>query len=219
MWHGPWLRERTLRLPTWRAWLVIILVGGSSLLWTSLQLHAWLSVHDPVEDAEYVVIEGWVPDTVVWRAVQWAKEHKTKRIYTTGVPIDRSMFTNTEIHYSDICALSAKRMGADPALLRPAPAPEVRRERTRAMAMGLKNALDADAIPAEARKVNVFTLGAHAWRSRYHIQRALGPGWKVGMISVPSTGYSPASWWKSSEGVKTVISELIAIVTQSLGGD
>jgi len=217
--RGPWFRQRTIRVPTWRFWLVSMLLMGGLGLWVLLHLHNWLCPIRPVPDAKYVAIEGWCPDRVVWAAVQWSKAHDTSRIFTTGIPIERGMFSERDINYADICAHNAVLMGADRAKLRPAPAPVVRRERTRAMAAGLDTALRAEDVPLAERKINVFTLGAHAWRTQHLMAETLGPTWQVGIISVPNTAYAAPDWWKSSEGAKSVITELVAIVSQCFGSE
>lgn len=214
---GTWFRPRTLWLPTWRTWLVlllIVLVGGS---WVGTHLHGWLSVSDPIEEAKYVVVEGWVPDSVVHEALVWSKQHGVKLIFTTGIPLDQGQFLSGYPTYAEICAETLKKMGADPAKIRPAPAAKVKTERTRAMAMGLKQALEAEPIPVDDRKINLFTSGTHAFRSHMHFQRVLGRDWQVGVISVPAYGYPASSWWRYSQGVKNVMEEVVGIAFQSLG--
>ena len=101
----------------------------------------------------------------------------------------------------------------------PAPAMEVKTERTRAMAAALRKILDGENIPAAERRINLFTLGTHGRRSRHIYQEALGSDWKVGVISVPSRDYETTAWYRQSAGVKTVIVELIALIVQTTGGE
>ena len=211
-----WFRPRTLCLPTWRTWLLLCLTVLPAALWAAGQLHPWLSVTDPVADARYVVVEGWVPDRVVQQALDWARKHDAKLIFTTGIPFDQGSYLSNYPTFAEMCADTLKRMGADPAKVKPAPAVKVNLERTRAMATGLKQTLDTMTIPPGERKLNLFTHGTHAFRSRMLFQRALGPSWQVGVVSVAPAGYMPGAWWHYSEGIKSVIEELIAIVGQSM---
>ena len=41
---------------------------------------------------------------------------------------------------------------------------------------------------------------------------ALGANVAVGVISVPDRGYDPNRWWRYSQGVKTVINEVIGYI-------
>lgn len=213
---GRWFRPRTLWLPTWRLWLPVCVIVLPALLWAASQSHRWLSVTDPVPEARYVVVEGWVSDAVVQKAYDWSRAHDTTRIFTTGIPPDQGRLFTSYPTYAEICAQTLKQMGADPARVTPAPALRVNLERTRAMATGLKQVLDKMDIPAGDKKLNLFTNGTHAFRSRLLFQRVLGPEWKVGVVSVKPEGYMPGAWWHYSEGVKSVIEELIAITGQAL---
>ena len=211
---GRWFRPRTLWFPTWRTLLLLCSTVLPTMLWAVSQLHPWLSMTVPVADAKYAVVEGWVPDRVVGEALVWAKTHETRMFFTTGIPLEQGKFLSNYPTFAEICADTLKRMGADPVKVKPAPAMKVDLERTRAMATGLKQVLDGMNIPPGERKINLFTSGPHAFRSRMHFQSVLGPEWQVGVISVPPVGYVPGSWWKYSEGVKGVIEEVVAILGQ-----
>ena len=217
MFRGPWFKRRTVWLPTWRfSFLMLVL----TLLFGYLGLknvHGWLAVRDPIPEAKYVVIEGWVPDYVVQAAVDWARENNVRRIYTTGLEIELGSHLMPFHSYAELCAQTAVRLGADPAKLVPAPALAVNTERTRAMAAALNDKLKGEGIPPGDRKINLFTAGAHARRSWMHFQHQLGSDWQVGVISVSSLGYPETAWWRSSEGAKSVITEIIALSFQCLG--
>jgi len=57
---------------------------------------------------------------------------------------------------------------------------------------------------------NLVSLGPHARRSRLLFAKALGPGYDVGVLSVPDPRYDAAAWWTSSAGFRLVTGELIA---------
>ena len=214
-----WFRRRSLPLPTWRTWFV--LVSGAALLawWLVPRVHGWLAVVDPVEEAPYLIVEGWVPDYVMEEAIEYTKATPVKRIFTTGIPLDYGTFLSEYRDYAHLSAASLAKMGVEAQLICPAPAMEVKTERTRAMAAALKKILDAENIPAAERRINLYTLGTHARRSRRIFQATLGPDWKVGVVSVPSIDYDAAKWYCQSAGAKTVLDELIALTVQSAGGE
>ena len=147
---------------------------------------------------------------------KYSRDLKGVDIAVTGIPFDQGRYLSNYPTFAEMCADSLKSMGADPAKVKPAPALKVNLERTRAMATGLKQTLDTMVIPPDERKLNLFTNGTHAFRSRMLFQRVLGPSWKVGVVSVTPAGYMPGAWWHYSEGIKSVIEELIAIVGQSM---
>lgn len=214
-----WFRRRNLPLPTWKTWFVVF--SGAALLawWLVPKMHGWLAVVDPVENAPYLIVEGWVPDYVLEEAVAFTKETPVTRIFTTGVPLEHGSFLSEYHDHARLSAASMAKMGIDPQLICPAPAQAVKTERTRAMAMALKAVLDGESIPAADRRVNLFTLGTHGRRSRRIFQQVLGSGWKVGVISVPNEEYQASTWYRQSAGAKTVIDEMVALTVQSTGGD
>lgn len=214
-----WFRRRSLPLPTWRTWIVI-LSAFALLAWIQLpRLHDWLAVVEPVEMAPYLIVEGWAPDYVLEEAADRPKDTAVKRIFTTGVPLDRGTFLSEFRDFAHVSAASLAKMGVDPQLICPAPAMEVKTERTRAMAAALKKILDGENIPAADRRINLYTLGTHGRRSRHIFQETLGSDWKVGVISVPSIDYDASKWYRQSAGAKTVINELIALSVQTIGGE
>ena len=160
-----------------------------------------------------------MPDYVMEEAIAYTRTIPVKRIFTTGVPLDTGTFLSDYRDYAHLSAASLAKMGVDPQLICPAPAVEVKTERTRAMAAALKQILDGENIPSADRRINLYTLGTHARRSRRIFQDTLGPGWQVGIVSVPSSDYDQEKWYRQSAGAKTVINELIALTVQSTGGE
>jgi hypothetical protein len=58
--------------------------------------------------------------------------------------------------------------------------------------------------------INVVTLGTHARRTRFLYREAFGKDSEVGVICVPDRGFDLRFWWRSSQGVRTVLGEAIA---------
>ncbi len=65
-------------------------------------------------------------------------------------------------------------------------------------------------IVIDATSLNLMTMSDHSRRSRLLFRKALGRDYHVGIISIESQDYDPNRWWKSSEGVRTVVGEIIA---------
>jgi uncharacterized SAM-binding protein YcdF (DUF218 family) len=64
-----------------------------------------------------------------------------------------------------------------------------------------------DAAPT---KVNLITSGPHARRSRLLFQKALGKGVTVGVMALAARDYDERHWWHYSQGVRTLIGEVLA---------
>ena len=61
-----------------------------------------------------------------------------------------------------------------------------------------------------AASLDVLTQGPHARRSRLLFRKALGEGFEVGVIAVADRRFDSAHWWRTSEGVRSVLGEFIA---------
>jgi len=214
-----WFRRRAMPVPTWKTWLVLLTIPLLLAVWIVPRLHGWLAVNEPLPDAAFIVVEGWVPDYVLEEVVAHTRERPVKRIFTTGVPLDRGTFLSEFRNYAELCAASLAKMGVEPQRLCPVPAGAAKTERTRAMAAALKAVLDKENIPAADRRLNLYSLGTHGHRSRKIFQQTLGPDWQIGVLSVPSEDYAESTWYRQSAGAKTVLNELIALAVQSGGGD
>ena len=60
------------------------------------------------------------------------------------------------------------------------------------------------------RKVDIYSLGTHSRRSWLLFQYVFNPDIAVGIVSIESRSYDSGKWWKSSSGVRSVLSETIA---------
>lgn len=87
-------------------------------------------------------------------------------------------------------------------------------QRTFHAALGVRKALEKQGlIPTKA---NVFTLEAHARRSRLIYAKALGERCEVGTISwIPPEDRS-GPWWNSSERAEALIKETIGYLFELL---
>lgn len=217
--RGFWFRRRALPWPTWRLWLCLFLtVIGVGLL-IGRSLHGWLAVTDPVTDARYFVVEGWVPDHVLSATVSLADDAQAQRVFTTGIPLERGSYLIQWKSFAEVSGQTLARLGLDPQLICPVPCADVKTERTRAMATALKAVLDKEPVPDTGRKINLVSLGTHARRSRAIFQEVLGKEWQVGIISIPAVTYDAAIWFRQSDGARSVINELCALTLMAAGGN
>lgn len=216
---GFWLQRRNIPVPTWRTLICLLatVMAGGYLLVT--QLHPWLSPRQPVADAPYLAVEGWVPDHVMQSAITFADDHSVDRVFTTGLPVERGGFLVEYGSSAEITARSLAKMGLAPGLICPVPAADTKTERTRAMATALRDLLQQEPVPARGRKINIITQGTHGRRSLLIFRDVFGPDWEVGIVSVPSVSYPAERWYRYSEGAKNVLAETCALLVLLLGGN
>ncbi|HTV59079.1 MAG TPA: YdcF family protein [Verrucomicrobiae bacterium] len=59
------------------------------------------------------------------------------------------------------------------------------------------------------KRVLVVTSNYHTRRARYIYERVLPPGFELRVISAPDSEYDPDNWWRTREGEKIFLHELI----------
>jgi hypothetical protein len=171
------------------------------------RVHPFLAVNDPVRGG-ILVVEGWLPDYALDAAItEFGRNHYSK-VFVTGVPLEEGAPLLEYRNFAELGAAILVRLGLPANVVQAVPSPRVRRDRTYACAVALKNWLDENGVGET--NVNVISIGAHARRSRLLFRKALGNKYKVGVLCIETRSYDPKRWWKSSEGVRGVTSETIA---------
>ena len=63
----------------------------------------------------------------------------------------------------------------------------------------------------KVNELDVFTQGVHARRTRFLYELAL-PASSIGIYANEPEGYQLPTWWKNSQGAKTVLTEIIGFI-------
>ncbi len=201
------LRRRTCWLPTLRGWLLLLVLFVALLIFAFRNADAFLAVNDSVPDG-VLVVEGWSPDYALEVARSKAQESPYHKLYVIGGPLEQGMPLSEYKTYAELGAAILLRMGMSNDTVQAVPAPYVRKDRTYAAAVALRNWFDQHG--GAPKTMDLISVGAHARRSRLMLEKAFGRGTRVGIIALADHSYDPARWWKSSEGVRSVLSEMIA---------
>jgi hypothetical protein len=169
-------------------------------------VHPFLAVTQPVA-SELLVVEGWVPpDTLHEAAIEFRRGGYRRLIllssfdYADNFPLERyedEYKTKLLIHYG---VPSDRETTLYPL--------RARKDRTYHSALDLKEWLAGHGM--NLKSLDVATCGPHARRTRLLYQKAFGKDVKIGIIALSGHDYDPSQWWKSSEGVREVIGEVIA---------
>lgn len=204
------VRQRTGRVPTWRGWLALALLAGlGTAAAVGGLLHPFLAV-TAREAADVLVVEGWMPDFGLRAAFEEYRRGGYKEIHVVGVPLEKGELLSEFGTYAEVGRATLERMGAPADRLRAVPAPKVRRDRTFASAVALRDSLArAGRMPAA---LNVVTVDAHARRSRLLFAKAFGDRTRIGIVAVADEQYDGRRWWRSSHGVRIVLSEWLGYV-------
>ena len=166
-------------------------------------------------NAETLVVEGWVHQYAIRTAVNEFQAGHYKRLFTTGGPVEGTGgYTNDYDTSANQAAARLQAEGLSPDLIQAVPARISDRDRTYSAARALRDWFSSHQSSEHA--VNVLTENVHARRTRLLFQTALGERTTVGIIAVGNPDYDARHWWRYSEGVRDVISELIAYVYAKL---
>lgn len=201
------LRQRPILALTLKGWCVFLILGGLLVLAAMKNIQPFLAVNKPVP-SDILVVEGWIPDYGFRTAIAEFKSKSYKTLFVTGVPMEKGEALSEYGSQAELGAAILLKMGMDPGVVQAVPAPRVRQDRTYASALALKHWLKTNGISVSS--LNVMSEGAHCRRTRLLFEKALGKEVSVGIITVEDQSYDPKSWWKFSEGVRSIVSELAA---------
>jgi uncharacterized SAM-binding protein YcdF (DUF218 family) len=195
---------------SWRGRGILALVVVFAGFGLVLGIYPFLAVTHRV-DAKVLVVEGWLDQYTFPLAAGEFKAGGYARAFTTGGPVVGSGGYTTD--YQTEAHVGAGRLaaaGVPDDLVRMIPSHVWNRNRTYNSALALRDWFQKQNLHVDS--INVLTEGAHARRTRLLFQEALGPGVKVGVISVSNPDYDPEYWWRYSDGVREVSSEALAYV-------
>jgi len=193
----------TLRIPSLQvSLLVVVMVVVASLL-LFRNLGNFLSPVKPIGHGA-LVIEGWVSREQFMNFVALYKKGRYQRLLTTGGPYFLDC-ARDDVSYASQVAKLARESGLAERELIVIPVPAVRVDRTQASAEMVARWISEHSV--DLVSLDVGSEGPHARRSWLTYRRILEPrGIEVGVIAA-KPAYDVRAWWRSSEGVKAVISE------------
>ena len=192
---------------TVQGWLFTLTCIAVLILFGITHVHPFLAPYAPIK-ADLLVVEGWLEDYVIKKAMKEFESGGYQKLITTGLPLPRGYYLSQYKNFAELSAASLITLGFDPDKLVAVPAPNVSVNRTDASAIALRQWIANSDL--KVKSINLYTFDVHARRSWIVFKRTLAPEIKVGVIAVKSISYDPKHWWSSSEGVRSIISEAIA---------
>jgi hypothetical protein len=208
--HSPFfglLQRRQCLVPTLRGWLLMLVAAAVLMTVAVRNAQSFLAVTDPVA-GEVLVIEGWTSDYAYKQVIAEFGRHHYRKLYVTGGPVELGASLSEYKTFAELGAATLIRMGLNKEAVQAVPSSPVRRDRTYASALALKHWLaQHNALPAS---LNLMSIGTHSRRSRLLFEKAFGGGVRVGIIAIENADFDANHWWRSSQGVRVVIGEMIA---------
>jgi hypothetical protein len=170
------------------------------------EIHGFLACRDPVR-GEILVVEGWIPDYAIPGVISEFEMHGYKVLVVVGGPILMGSHVSGFKSYAELARVRLKALGAHEEKIVVLETEDVKMDRTYQSARAVQQWLSSD--KSGLRGLDVYTLGAHARRSRLLFRKVFGDSVAVGAIAASNQSYDSESWWRSSNGARTVLGELI----------
>lgn len=174
------------------------------------KIYDFLAVNSPDRSADFLVVEGWLPDYALEKAMQEFKKGSYRKLITTGLPLARGSYLSEYKTFAEVAAATLLALGFERDRLVAVPGPEALKDRTYTSAVAFREWLSPS--NSDVKSINLYSFGPHSRRSWMLFKQALSPQIQVGVIAGEPLDYNPEVWWQFSEGVRTVISEAIAYV-------
>ncbi len=200
------IRKRECYRLTWSGRLLLAIGILSFLYVCFLRLPFFLSRSNPVE-GNILVVDGYLPDSAIKEAMQLYYSGEYKYIVVSGGDLASGYYLSDIKSMAELSYHTFIALGMDSTKIIVLSTGAVQRNRTYSSAQTLKNWLDSNSV--KGAKINIVAVGCHARRSEYLFRKALGNTYEVGVYTVADRTYEMDNWWKSSKGMRTVLSESI----------
>lgn len=199
--------RRQCLVPTWRGWLLLVVVFGTVGIVAIRGAYPFLAVNDP-KPGGVLVVEGWAADYALEAAVAEFKQFSYEKLYVTGGPIEFGAPLSSHKTYAELGAATLLALGMSTNVVQPVPGPSVKQDRTYACAVALRKWVDEHGT--QVTRINLLTVGPHARRSRLLFQKSFGKDMPIGVLAITEPDYDTRYWWRSSRGFRAVTDEAIA---------
>jgi len=200
--------EKKVRRLTLTGWLLVICACVALFLVWRATIHQFLAVNKPV-DTNIWIVEGYIPDNILDSVAAVWRTNPSLLIVCAGLPVTKGEFCIGFDNAADYNTAYLREIGVDSLQVISALAQPVAKDRTYTMALATKEKLKA--LGYSSGKINIICQGTHARRSWLLYRKAYQPEWKVGVITYPDDEY-PKQWWRTSEGARAVVFEMIGYI-------
>lgn len=202
-------RRRSVPVPTFAGALLLLACGTVAVLLLVHSTYGFLAPNAPLGDG-LLVVEGWAGVPAFDETVRRFASGRYRRVFATGGPIEAdSPCARTDSTWAEHAVRNLRERGVPDAALDAVSAPASAQDRTYLSAVVLREWIAAHGEGAD--RIDVVTLGPHGRRTRRLYRQAFGGAAAIGIVSVPSTEYDAAHWWRSSEGTRRVLVESIGL--------
>ncbi len=203
------LRKREIWVPTLSGWAALLGACALCALLAARAVYPFLAVSDPV-GAPIAVVEGWLEPEELDEAIAALRARKYRVVLTTGGPLQPWPDKTPGATFAHRAAAYLKQRGLADIPVVPVPSPHTLQDRTFTSASMVREW--ATRSGARGEKIDVFSRGPHARRSRMLYERVLGPDVPVGVVALAPHQYAGAAWWRNSTGARDVAEQATGLL-------
>ena len=167
----------------------------------------FLAQNDSIR-CDLLVVEGWVPDYSLQDVKAEFEDGGYNLLVITGPPILKGEPFAEFKTFPEFTKAILLKKGWDEHKVVAIPSGEAVRDRTYASALALKRWISDS--KRNVQRINIYSMGAHARRTRMLFRMAFKDQIEVGVIAGKDLRFDGKHWWRTSEGVRTILDEMIA---------
>ncbi len=201
------VKRRQVLLPTLWGLFILLLVVTLTASLIIRQAGHFLAQQAPI-NGQVLVVEGWLSEPALLLAAKLFRDGNYSLLLTTGGPNTREL-NPTYPSFADKAAAFLINQGLEPSQIISLPTPASAQNRTYLSAVIVRDWL-ANNHPAIST-LDLFSSDVHARRSFKLYQMALFDDVQLGIYAAQPSHFSLAQWWTTSDGAKSVITEIIGL--------
>jgi uncharacterized SAM-binding protein YcdF (DUF218 family) len=201
-----------VRKETWTlsfpAKLLVLGVGLIFAIGFPLDIYPYLAPTAPVHSGT-MIIEGWISDAFLRQAAEAFSAGRYQKLLVLQATDDEgTRYIGNTAACTDRTEILAS-YGVPKSLIGTLLYPATERDRTYHAALAARDWLIHHSTE---KSFDVVTIGPHARRSRMMFKKVFGKSFTAGIIALNDPTYDPKHWWRTSEGVRDVVGEMIAYI-------
>lgn len=207
-------QKRQVWVPTFTGTIAILIIVAIGLVSLASNLHNFLALNQPIK-AHILVVEGWMDSAELDQAAKLAKQVGYQHVITTGGHVKGLPYTGKTATYAELSRNYLITYGnLNPQVVTAVSTPESAQDRTYLSAVMVRLWLEQAQL--DNTSIEIASAGVHSRRTKATFRLALKPTMNLGIRAVQPSGYDPNTWWKTSVGAKTVITECISWIWTEL---
>jgi hypothetical protein len=203
-------KRHSILLPRWWVALLLFLMSSLLVLLCVKNLAFYLATTAP-KKGDYLVVEGWVNNASLEQALKVFRKNSNKYQYiiVTGGPDsrDNSEYSKT---YAELSAKYLLSKGVSKHKIIIVSTPASAQARTFLSAVMVRDWFLEEMISDPV--IDVFTESVHARRTLFLYNLAFRQSSVIGVYASKPSSFSLSTWWESSDGVKSVVTELLGLI-------